>query len=122
MGKVAVFLCLFVSYTCYSFVVYTKGTESKQASSIYEQALINRGKQIFQQKNCTACHQVYGLGGYLGPDLTKAWSDKSRGEVYLAAILKSGGARMPDYHFNQDDINGLLAYLKYIDLSARKGL
>jgi nitric oxide reductase subunit C len=122
MGKVAIFLCLFTSYTFYSFIVYTKGTESKQVFSSHEQQLINRGKQIFQQKNCIACHQVYGLGGYLGPDLTKAWSDKNRGEAYLGAILKTGGARMPDFHFTKDEIDGILAYLKYIDLSARKGV
>jgi nitric oxide reductase subunit C len=119
MGKVTIFLCLFISYTCYSFVVYTKGTEYKQAVSINEQQQINKGKQIFQQHNCTACHQVYGLGGYLGPDLTTAWSDKRRGELYLGAILRSGGARMPNFHFKENEINELLAYFKYIDQSSR---
>jgi hypothetical protein len=34
MAKVAIFLCLFALNTGYSVLVYTKGTQSKQAFSV----------------------------------------------------------------------------------------
>jgi nitric oxide reductase subunit C len=101
----------------YSFIVYTKATEAAPVISATEQQEIRKGKQLFQEYNCIACHQFYGLGGYLGPDLTKAWSDKNRGEAYIKAMLKSGGARMPKYELSDADINALSAYLKFADRS-----
>lgn len=82
-----------------------------------EQQLVRKGKALFQDYNCTACHQIYGLGGYLGPDLTTAWSDKTRGEAYIRAMLRSGGARMPMYNFTDNEIDALAAYLKFADRS-----
>jgi nitric oxide reductase subunit C len=117
MTKVFIFLLLFICYTCYSFIVYTKGTETQTSIAAAEMQNIRKGKQLFQEYNCIACHQLYGLGGYLGPDLTKAWSDKSRGEAYIRAMLMSGSARMPKYELSEADINALSAYLKFADRS-----
>jgi nitric oxide reductase subunit C len=115
--KVAIFILLFVCYTMYSFIVYTKATEAAPVVAPAEQQAIRKGKQLFQQYNCIACHQLYGLGGYLGPDLTTAWSDKNRGEAYIRAMLISGGARMPKYELSEADVNALTAYLKFADRS-----
>jgi nitric oxide reductase subunit C len=119
MTKVAVFLTLFISYLGYSLLVYTRGTESPVVVPRAEQEEVAKGKLLFQQYNCIACHQVYGLGGYLGPELTTAWSDKNRGEQYMRAILASGGSRMPNFHLPAHEIESLLSYLKYIDATAR---
>ena len=115
MTKVAVFLTLFIAYLGYSLLVYTKGTESPIVAAPAAQEEAAKGKLLFQQYNCIACHQVYGLGGYLGPELTTAWSDKNRGEQYMRAILASGGSRMPNYHLPAHEIESLLSYLKYVD-------
>lgn len=118
MVKVVAFGSLFGLYLLYSIIVYTRGTKNIVIPAAEEQVLINKGKQLFQQYNCIACHQVYGLGGYLGPELTTAYSDRSRGELYMRAFLKAGGQRMPDFHFNNEDINALISYLKYVDITA----
>jgi len=91
MNRVSVALFLFLLFIFYSSLVYTKGTESNITLSGKEAALAKEGKQLFQDHNCISCHQVYGLGGYLGPDLTTAYSDKNRGEGYMRALLQSGG-------------------------------
>jgi len=45
--------------------------------SFSEKAL--QGQQLWQQNNCFSCHQIYGLGGYLGPDLTNVYSQRGKG-------------------------------------------
>jgi len=118
MGRIGVFLFLFAGYVLYSSVVYTKGTENNLQLSNAELTKIDNGKKIFQQYNCVACHQLYGLGGYLGPELTTAYSDKKRGEQYMRIFLKAGGMRMPNFHFTDGEVNDIISYLKYVDSSA----
>lgn len=77
----------------------------------------SKGKLIWQQYNCTACHQVYGLGGFLGPDLTNAYSLK--GPFYIKAFLQSGTATMPNFHLNGQEMDDLIAYLQNIDASGK---
>lgn len=71
------------------------------------------GQQVFQDYNCIACHQFYGLGGYMGPDLTNVMSN--RGEAYTRAFIAAGTATMPNFNLTDDQIAGLLAYLEFVD-------
>jgi nitric oxide reductase subunit C len=116
--KVHLLCVLIISYACYSLVVYTKGTAGTFTPTAETQQAVSLGKQLYQQYNCSACHQVYGLGGYLGPELTTAYSDKNRGEAYMRAMLQVGGSRMPNFHFTTQQIDALIAYLKYVDTTA----
>jgi nitric oxide reductase subunit C len=118
MSKLIIFACLFVLYSLYSIIVYTKGTDNDVAITAADQLKISKGKELFQQYNCIACHQLYGLGGYLGPELTTAYSDKTRGELYMKAFLKAGGQRMPNFHFKDDEVDAIISYLKYVDTTA----
>ena len=118
MWKITSFLVMMILYLGYSGLVYTKGTASSLQFSTAELARINKGKSLFQQYNCMACHQLYGLGGFLGPELTTAYSDPARGELYMKTFLQAGGARMPKYAFTEDEINSIVSYLKYVDSTA----
>jgi nitric oxide reductase subunit C len=118
MNKPAIFLILFFSYIVYSGFVYTNGTSSSLTFDAATQQSINKGKSLFQKHNCNSCHQVYGLGGYLGPELTTAWSDPKRGENYIRALLKNGGNRMPRFEFSDEEIDALTNYMRYIDTTA----
>src|SRR5262245_11266602 len=118
MVKIAAFTILFGIYLIYSFTVYTKGTEISLSVSAEEKTGISKGKKLFQQHNCIACHQLYGLGGYLGPELTTAFSDPNRGEIYMRTFLMAGGQRMPNYHFSTEEISSIISYLKYVDETA----
>jgi nitric oxide reductase subunit C len=118
MSRVIIFLSLFALYLVYTLLVYTRGTQSTVYFTSSEQQIINEGKKLYQHYNCQACHQVYGLGGYLGPELTTAYSDKNRGEQFMKALLSAGGNRMPDFHLSTNQIDALIAYLKYVDSTA----
>jgi nitric oxide reductase subunit C len=113
--KTTVFLTLFVCYVAYSGWVYTYGTDENYKKHFLPLPLT--GKEVWQKNNCSACHQLYGLGGYLGPDLTHIISDPKRGRLYTASFLRSGGTTMPNFHFTDKEIDAVLAYLSYVDAS-----
>ncbi|CAN5298925.1 cytochrome c [soil metagenome] len=112
MNKIIFIIILFCFYIGFSAWVYTSGTELTN-TIVPEHAL--KGKIIWQEKNCISCHQIYGLGGYLGPDLTHAISDEKRGKNYVTALITSGGNRMPDFKFNTEEVNALVEYLSFVD-------
>jgi nitric oxide reductase subunit C len=99
---------LFYSFHLYSSLPVPDKRVTEEAS---------KGKLVWQQYNCNACHQVYGLGGYLGPDLTNTYSLK--GSAYIKAFLQSGTATMPNFHLDVQEISALVAYLQNIDASGK---
>jgi nitric oxide reductase subunit C len=72
-----------------------------------------RGRQIWHQRNCQVCHQIYGFGGFLGPDLTNAAPRLSRER--MDQVLTSGNAQMPAFHLAADEIDAIAAYLRELD-------
>ncbi|MBI5372702.1 MAG: cytochrome c [Sphingobacteriales bacterium] len=118
MTKIYIFSALLISYFAYSLAVYTRGTDETASGPLPGKTEVTLGKRLYQEKNCSSCHQLYGLGGYLGPELTTAFSDPNRGELYLRAFLQNGGPRMPKFDFTEKEINSIISYLEYIDHSA----
>ncbi|NQV87148.1 MAG: cytochrome c [Woeseiaceae bacterium] len=106
-----VFGTLFVAFLFYSATVYTSGTAAVHGEPMSEEA--RQGLQIFQNENCIACHQFYGLGGYMGPDLTNVIS--TSGEAYARAFITAGTARMPNFNLREDEVSALVAFLGFVD-------
>ncbi|MBN9350606.1 MAG: cytochrome c [Chitinophagaceae bacterium] len=105
--KVFTFVILCAVFLSYTFWLYSEvPAKSKPANTLAE-----KGKMIWQQKNCSACHQLYGLGGHLGPDLTNVYS--RRPEIYIRAILQAGTPVMPDFHLSSKEKDALVAFFKY---------
>jgi nitric oxide reductase subunit C len=111
--KIYIAALLFILFLMYTILVYTAGTTSD--IKMNSQAIA--GKVLYQKHNCTACHQLYGLGGFLGPELTTVMSQPGRPD-YSKAILKTGTRRMPDFHLSDLEINSVIEYLKYVDRTA----
>lgn len=111
--KISTVTFLVISFIVYSAFLYSSLPVKGRAVA----PAITKGKTLWQQYNCNACHQVYGLGGYLGPDLTNVYSLK--GPDYIKAFLKNGTATMPNFNLNEQEINSLLAYLQNIDASGK---
>lgn len=110
------FLGLILLFLIYSYCVYTAGTKSNSSFLLSPMAL--EGKKIFQKHNCIACHQLYGLGGYLGPDLTTIISEKGKGKDYAKAFIRVGSKRMPDFKLSDSEIECLLEYFNSVDQTA----
>jgi nitric oxide reductase subunit C len=73
------------------------------------------GEVLWQEYNCTACHQFYGLGGYLGPDLTNIISNPTKGPEYAKAFFNSGIKSMPEFKFTEEEKNQLIHFLTHVD-------
>jgi nitric oxide reductase subunit C len=97
---------LFVVQTFLTWSTSTAVPEGR--GTLNEQAL--RGRTLFNQFNCTACHQVYGLGGYMGPDLTNVTTHK--GAEYAKALIMHGSGTMPALGVTADEADDLVAYLE----------
>jgi len=98
----------------YSVFVYTAGTANNKGEILINPKTQN-GKLLFQEYNCISCHQIYGLGGYMGPDITNIISANNKGEMYAKAFLLSGTQRMPNFHLKENEIDELIAFLTYVD-------
>jgi nitric oxide reductase subunit C len=71
------------------------------------------GKAAWLRHNCQACHQTFGLGGYLGPDLTNAM--ERRGPAYVRMILRDGRGQMPRLPLEPREIDALVEYLDHVN-------
>lgn len=109
--KVLLATLLTTAFLCYSFYLYS----SLPIQETGYTSTVDKGKGLWQAHNCIACHQVYGLGGFLGPDLTNVYSQ--RGPEFITAFLKNGNLTMPAYQMNDEDIQAMLAYLQHLDKS-----
>lgn len=111
--KKTVLIFLSGAFLIYSGFLYTVMPIKYNSSKRQEDA----GKLVWQQYNCNACHQIYGLGGYLGPDLTNVFS--KRGQEYIKTFLTAGTGAMPIFHLSESETNSLLSFLKDIDASGK---
>lgn len=107
-------MVLFLLFLACSARVYLEGGGSRVAAP---NADARRGLLAWQARNCQGCHQLYGLGGYLGPDLTNVYG--ARGKDYLTYFIRHGGIRMPAYAVPDDEIAGLVEFLAWVDASGR---
>ncbi len=107
-----VLLTLIVMVSVYNAFIYTS-KESEQPIVLSESAL--KGQLLWQKNNCWSCHQLYGLGGYLGPDLTNIYSSPNKGSDYIKAFLNSGIKSMPKFNFSAAEKNQLVDFLQQVD-------
>ena len=99
-------------FAIYNVIIYTqKSASDVPVMSAHAQA----GEQLWQENNCAACHQLYGLGGYLGPDLTNVISNKNKGAAYVKAFVNSGVKSMPQFNFSEGEKEQLVAFLAHVD-------
>jgi nitric oxide reductase subunit C len=72
-----------------------------------------RGFRVWRENNCQSCHQLYGLGGYLGPDLTDAAGRVSRAR--FEKVLARGSPPMPRFEMGENQRADLYEFLLYVD-------
>ena len=93
--------------------VYTDKT-GRRSPALSKQS--QHGHEIWQKQNCQTCHQLFGLGGFLGPDLTRV-TGRFPPEAF-SAVLRSSPPPMPDYTLSDADVNDLYSFLNQINKNA----
>ena len=72
------------------------------------------GAHAWQRHNCQSCHQLYGFGGFLGPDLTNA-ADRLGPDGLrqrLEQVVTEGAGQMPAFDTSPDERAALVAFLQ----------
>ncbi|MCA0426451.1 MAG: cytochrome c [Bacteroidetes bacterium] len=97
---------LLISWIVYLGVLLAEPVKSESLLNQTEQ----QGKQLWQKHNCQSCHQLFGLGGYLGPDLTSIQNKIPNRDVFQI-LVKTGNQTMPAYNLNPQEVDALYQFL-----------
>lgn len=100
---------LVVVFALQTWLVYSDPTGRQQVLS--QRAL--EGQAVWRENNCQSCHQLYGYGGFLGPDLTNSIDGLS--PERMESILTAGAGQMPAFHLGPDAREALTVFLREID-------
>jgi len=97
-----------MAFVAQTFLVYA---DTSHLAPLDERAIA--GRRVWLSNNCQACHQMYGFGGFLGPDLTNAAS--RIGQDQLSARLALGEGQMPKFDLDADEVDALWSFLESMD-------
>ncbi len=110
--KAWLLLILIACFLTQSALVYTDHTRPLALDPS-----ARRGRVLWQQHNCQVCHQLYGFGGFLGPDLTNAAGRLTRGQ--LAQQVVRGNDQMPAFALDDQQLDDLWAFLLAMNTSGQ---
>ncbi|MFK5955183.1 MAG: c-type cytochrome [Planctomycetota bacterium] len=103
-GKAWMLGILVLCFVSQTYLVYADPTETRVLEG---EELI--GRRVWLANNCQACHQMYGFGGFLGPDLTNVASRLQQPQ--LANQLALGTGQMPRFELPAEEVQALWAFL-----------
>ncbi len=95
-----------------TYLVYSDPTPTRALS---DEAV--EGSRYWHRNNCQACHQIYGFGGFLGPDLTNV-ATRLPGPALaerLGPLLAEGAGQMPAFEASEGDLRALVAFFAELD-------
>ncbi len=104
------FLTLVLIFFLQTWFVYTDSTGYSMPALT---PLAAQGRALWHEKNCQSCHQLYGFGGFLGPDLTNASEGLTQARFDM--VLTEGALQMPAFHFDEEQRQALMAFLSEIN-------
>jgi nitric oxide reductase subunit C len=102
--------CLVAAFFVQTWLVYADRA-GHRTPPLSEHAA--RGQQVWHDNNCQSCHQIFGFGGFLGPDLTNSAGTLT--EARLDLILTDGAGLMPAFHLGAEDRAAVLQFLTEVD-------
>lgn len=104
LAKQAMLIALVSCFGLQTMLVYT---DPSPEVPIKGEAL--RGRKLWHEHNCGSCHQFFGFGGFLGPDLTNAAPRLT--DERLHSLLTQGSGAMPAFHLQPDEISAIRQFL-----------
>jgi nitric oxide reductase subunit C len=78
---------------------------------------VERGKTIWETRNCIGCHTLLGEGAYFAPELGNVY--QRRGPEFIKAWIKAqptgapGRRQMPQFHLTDKQLDDIVEFLKW---------
>ena len=78
---------------------------------------VERGKRLWETRNCIGCHTLLGEGAYFAPELGNVY--KRRGPDFIKAWIASqptqvpGRRQMPQFNFTDEQLNDMVEFLRW---------
>ena len=111
-GGAAFFSLLFIA-----LVFNTTGHIPKRSNQAALTPAVERGKLLWETRNCIGCHTLLGEGAYFAPELGNVY--KRRGPDFIKAWIKAqptgapGRRQMPNFHFTDAQLDDMVEFLKW---------
>ena len=82
--------------------------------------VVAQGKYLWEVNDCVGCHTLFGEGAYFAPELGNVYQRFGNSKEAIMGFIKSrpvngipGRRSMPQFNFNDDELNALAEFLKY---------
>lgn len=111
-GGAAFFSLLFIA-----LVFNTTGHIPKRSNQAALTPAVERGKALWETRNCIGCHTLLGEGAYFAPELGNVY--KRRGGEFIKAWIKAqptnvpGRRQMPQFNFTEQQLDDMVEFLKW---------
>jgi sulfur oxidation c-type cytochrome SoxX len=96
-------------------VLEVLGAMSAPAVPAGEQApLVQAGREVYRERNCSYCHSIHGVGSNIGPELGNIGGELS--DEQIATYLENPDLMVPEtlhpkFLFTPEELDALVAYL-----------
>jgi len=86
------------------------------SASAFAQDAVEKGRKIYQQSGCVACHKIKGEGSPVAPDLTRVGVTRTEPAWYRKFLRDPASvnpaSRMPPYgDLSNEEMEALISYL-----------
>ena len=111
-GGTVFFVLVFIA-----LVTDSAGHIPKRSNAAALTPAVERGKTIWETRNCIGCHTLLGEGAYFAPELGNVVP--RRGAEFVKAWMKAqptgvpGRRQMPQFHLNEQQLDDLVQFLDW---------
>lgn len=111
-GGTVFFVLLFVA-----LVTNSAGHIPKRSNQAALTPAVERGKAIWETRNCIGCHTLLGEGAYYAPELGNVY--QRRGPDFIKGWIKAqptnapGRRQMPQFNLTEQQLDDLVEFLKW---------
>lgn len=112
-GGTVFFVLLFIV-----LVTDSTGHIPKRSNQAALTPAVERGKAIWETRNCIGCHTLLGEGAYYAPELGNVYQRRGGGE-FIKAWMKAqptgapGRRQMPQFNLSEQQLDDLVEFLKW---------
>ncbi|MEO3692755.1 c-type cytochrome [Roseateles paludis] len=108
---------LFFVFVFAALILHTETRIPERSKAAEITPAVERGKRIWETRNCIGCHTLLGEGAYFAPELGNVVT--RRGPEFIKAWMKAqptgapGRRQMPQFHLDDKQLDDLVEFLKW---------